>query len=194
MVSSSDKMAIGYILRQDRTAHTQLTLEHRAEGQWTVQEIEACGDESLAPPHRGGPFEGTEDAWILAMVDCLNAAGWDAEPNRLHHGFNVPSVTLERSEEFLKVRNGCEGTIGKLPEEPPMTGEEISELYGYYVEDLTPCLTRRGYRVDDPPSRDVFVKNYYEGVWSPYLNVDPPTESEWDEINRECPQDPDDVR
>lgn len=161
---------------------------------------EADGEDRSGPPQAttrgagGGMFPGTEDEWIVAMVDCLNAAGWDAEPDFVQHGFRVPSVTSEQSEEFLRVRDGCEREIGQLPEEPPLTAAQIGDLYDYFVNQLTPCLTSRGYQVDAPPSRDAFVENYYKGGWHPYLNVDPPSQEEWEEINRECPQDPDDAR
>lgn len=143
-------------------------------------------------------FEGTEDEWLLARADCLTAAGWDAEADVQLDSISVPSVTFEQRKAFKQAEAACSRSVGDLPTEPPHSAEELEKIYDYFVEELTPCLTKRGYQVEDPPSRDTFIESYYdptaEGVWIPYDHVDPPSQEEWREIQLQCPQDPDDVR
>lgn len=146
------------------------------------------------PDAPAGTFGGTQDEWIVATVECLRDAGWDAQADFEQDGFEIPSFTFEQRDALMKAEADCARSVGELPDEPPMSAEEIGEQYDYFVEELIPCLTERGYQVDDPPSRDAFVEAYYSNdSWSPYLNVDPVTEDDWREINRECPQDPDDA-
>ncbi len=145
-----------------------------------------------------GVFEGTTDEWVVATVECLRDAGWDAEADLVQDGIEIPSFTYDQRAALKRARAECTRSVGALPKQPPLSAEEIGLLYDYYVEELTPCLTQRGYQVDDPPSRDAFIEKYYDlsgsGSWYPYQHVDPAGEAAWLEINQECPQSPEDFR
>jgi hypothetical protein len=140
-------------------------------------------------------FEGTGEEYDAAVVTCLTAAGWDAVANQ--YGVSVPSVTVDQREEFERARDACDRQIGKLPPEPNKTKAEIGELYDYFVTTAAECVRDHGYRVDDPPSRDTYIEDYYTAdvLWSIYGAVpDDMSQQDWETLNRDCPQDPEDAR
>ncbi len=140
-------------------------------------------------------FAGTGEEYDAAVVTCLTAAGWDAVANQ--YGVSVPSVTVDQREEFERARDACDRQIGKLPPEPNKTKAEIGELYDYFVTTAAECVRDHGYRVDDPPSRDTYIEDYYTAdvLWSIYGAVpDDMSQQDWETLNRDCPQDPEDAR
>lgn len=86
----------------------------------------------------------------------------------------------------------------------PFATAQVDILYGYYVQELLPCLQQRGHEVPEPPSIDVFRASWVAGdrgavhagdeTWYPYAGVDVDllTMEEWDDLNRACPQNPPD--
>ena len=52
------------------------------------------------------------------------------------------------------------------------------------------CLSREGYRIESPPSLDVWLDSWDTGPWDPYMIVVEmvETEQEWTRINDSCPQ------
>ncbi len=84
---------------------------------------------------------------------------------------------------------------------PQFGTEQVDVLYGYYVEELVPCLQERGFEVDEPPTIETFRASWVSGdeglhasesTWFPYTAVDAAEISmdEWEAVNAACPQSP----
>lgn len=143
-----------------------------------------------------GAFEGPVEEYMPAVVTCLQEAGWDAIYRPEDDSISVPSVTFEQRKAFSRARRNCDVELGVPEEEPPMTKDEIGEVYDYYTTTLTACIQDHGYPVNDPPSRDTYISGYYESAgWSPYNTVpEQLSEAEWLQLNVDCPQDIEDAR
>lgn len=76
--------------------------------------------------------------------------------------------------------------------EKPFDMEQYQILYDYQTGSLTQCLEQFGYQVPPPPSFETFVETYGQaGSWQPYTLVSP--DSDWTELNKQCPQIPEAV-
>ncbi|UOE42828.1 hypothetical protein [Agromyces larvae] len=76
-----------------------------------------------------------------------------------------------------------------------LTEQQIGRIYEYYTQELTDCLDREGYMVEEPPSEASFIEGYYSEpeLWSPYARLAISSESESMRLHRECPAMPADL-
>ena len=129
--------------------------------------------------------------WNNVVAQCVEGQGFPASANSeggISYGF-IPDEQAEAQNMALYI---CQV---KYPMDPsyglPLTAEEISFIYVYYDNTLTPCLSSRGYEVE-MPSESVFhdrLKN--EGIpWSPYQDLQEVEGADLDELLIECPQIP----
>ncbi|MCI4656270.1 hypothetical protein [Cryobacterium zhongshanensis] len=96
------------------------------------------------------------------------------------------------AEDFALVSYTCRT---RFPTNPaysvPLNDSQITYIYDYQTQVLTPCLEDAGYAVDTPPSREDFLARYRSdgGSWFPYEHV---TGSDLAiSITVQCPQMPD---
>ncbi len=83
----------------------------------------------------------------------------------------------------------------------PHSEAQLGRIYDYFVGELASCLQKRGFDVDvsDAPSRQAFIEAYYQpgalAQWTPYEVVvnSNPSEQEWYDTQRACPQSPEDL-
>ncbi len=132
-------------------------------------------------------FEGDFLEYFYALAECLERAGWSAamvDPDE--PSLRLPTVPAEQEEALVQAREDCELEIGVPRVEPP-TESEIRAFYRALLETKA-CLETEGYDISEPPSEDAFVESYDTGPWSPYLDIPDVSETEWERLNRECPQ------
>jgi len=134
------------------------------------------------------------EEWIVGVVECLHDSGWpSAELNSTGDGINVRDLTAEQRGDFRGAHDLCVELAGDAPNSAPLGEDEVRQLYAHLVAMVT-CIEELGYEVrSTPPSESVFVQTYLSGEppWSPYVDLDASMNpSDWDELNRRCPQAP----
>lgn len=141
------------------------------------------------------------DEWGPAMADCLTELGFPTEllPDG---GVRSDEVAPEQREALQVASFTCAATY---PVEEiyrtPLNEGQLNRLYDYLVGELTACLQARGFDVDatSAPTRQTFVESYGQpdspASWSPYSAVEAadPSEQEWYDIQKACPQSPADL-
>jgi hypothetical protein len=133
-----------------------------------------------------------QDEWATVQSGCMAEQGFpDVKPTP-DGGLSFGDVPDSQGEAFWTSRYIC---FLKFPLDPkysgPLTEDRLKVLYDYYVSSLIPCLEAEGYAISDPPSKSVFIDQYQEASWSPYLDaMNPSSQQEWYRINAACPQWP----
>lgn len=131
--------------------------------------------------------------WVRKMVDCLNGAGFSAEAFEGSQGilgFQNTGGTQEQVSAWSKGITRCEAKVGKAPEIPRFTADQLAHLYDFYVSQRD-CLTSEGLTISGPPSRETFVETYYSSdPWGPYADVDRVSPTTLSELEDKCPQQP----
>lgn len=134
---------------------------------------------------------------------CMVEAGWQVSVTS--DGGLVPPADLpeDQASVYAVADYTCHA---QYPVDPALFrsfGEQqIEATYEYYVEELVPCLLKRGHRVEEPPTWASFRSSWVadgrggffasEGSWFPYDAVDPASlrDEEWQTLTEECPQSP----
>jgi len=120
-------------------------------------------------------------------VQCANDQGIPVTVMAPGDGIDFRSVALDQQVMASAVVRACEAGLN-LPAYEQATKEQLARLYEDLL-DTKSCLEAEGYVVDEPPSVDRFVENYYEGVWDPYSSVSlrVGSEAEWNRVQAACP-------
>lgn len=96
----------------------------------------------------------------------------------------------------------------RYPQNPlyelPLSQEQLSTLYDWYVQTSEPCLQQRGVTVEPAPTKVAFLDDYPD-TWTPYDSVDIQDLSitledgttltgrgAWEDLEQACPQGPPD--
>lgn len=131
----------------------------------------------------------TLQEWPKADADCLTAHGF---PATVGTGGAVAQHVVGGQEEAASIAAyQCQAMYPLDPQfNEPLNKSQLSFLYAYFIDKLTPCLTSAGYSIASPPSLQTFESSYNsKAAWSPYLSV-PATDTNWDQTNKKCPQSP----
>jgi hypothetical protein len=124
-------------------------------------------------------------------VDCLLEQGFP-DAHVTDDGGSTGGVIPEAQEEAFGVASYV--CALRYPMDPaysePLTVDQLSELYDYYVGTLTPCIESRNIPVSEPPSRTAFIDNYQHDPWTPYLDTVGAVDQQMNGIFSECPQWP----
>ncbi len=129
---------------------------------------------------------------LQTQVDCLRAAGYDAEESQgaIHGAANVENPTEEYWQQFSLAVWVCEAQypLAEIYYKPP-TEEQKQAYADYYLDELPTCLEGYGVQFETPPSREVYLARFdSDGPWwSPYVTaLIPPGKT--DEVMAACPQ------
>lgn len=118
---------------------------------------------------------------------CANDHGVPVQILPPGDGLSFTDVRPEQHATALGTLDACLAGLN-LPEYEPPTLEKVTEIYANLVE-VRRCLEAEGYAISDPPSLDVFAESYSIGApWHPYNSLPNVDQSEWERLNRECPQ------
>lgn len=134
------------------------------------------------------------EEWATTMQECLANQGFQSTVSG-DGGLEYEGVPTEQALALNVANYSCSL---QYPVDPRYTAElsayQLEYLYEYYVLDLVPCLEEEGVSVSEPPSFQKFRDTWEtEDAWSPYSSVDPGSQSKWDQLNKTCPQNPDDL-
>lgn len=135
------------------------------------------------------------DEWAAVMAQCLADEGFTTV--KANSDGSIEWGDIAQAQAFDVARYACSATF---PQDPkymrPLTDAQLDKLYNYYVGDLTQCLTDLGYKTSVPPSQQVFRETYDSTPWLPFSEAasqvagSPELRSQ---LDRECPQTPDDL-
>lgn len=127
--------------------------------------------------------------YAATRVQCLTEQGFSAAV--MDDGGVAYGQPPAGQEQALAIADYlCSMRYPVDPTQNRMSDELLRTLYDYYVNDLIPCLEREGFRVEDIPSWTTFSEGYADTPWSPYNDVNPSTQEDWDQTNEACPQHP----
>jgi hypothetical protein len=130
----------------------------------------------LPDSERPAPLAATvvsPENWTTAYVTCMNAEGFDNYESFGDGSFTVGDgsftdppdaevIAQYRCNLAIEVEGQYDGM---------MNVDQLAYVYDYYQEVLVPCLETRGYHVQDPPTREEFVRTW--GGFHPYYSVAP---------------------
>ena len=127
------------------------------------------------------------DEWAAAYAACMTERGFPSrvEPQADPDTFAIRSdIPPDQEEVFLEVDAQCQESIPPVVTLPPPTPAEWAAVYEGLLSTAE-CLRDRGYS-GDVPRFGVYLESH--GDWSPYFWIGALSPSEWNEINRECPE------
>lgn len=100
-------------------------------------------------------------------------------------------IPAEQTEAFSLARYIC---TARYPIDPAYTRtwseDQVGIQYDWTVEQVIPCLAREGYTVSEPPSREVFIANWFTDPFYPFAQLagESLSNEEWNALNDACPQ------
>lgn len=134
--------------------------------------------------------------WAGAVAACMVDAGFVDTTASVGGGIDWGVFPAEQAEAQAVALYACEA---RYPLDPRYSMElnrsQLEYLHYYRVHVLAKCLEGAGVKVSEPPSLQKFLDSRSSGEdWTPYSDVpDSVSETDWNELNRECPQFPDDL-
>lgn len=127
------------------------------------------GRTATAEPAPDASFD--VESYILAMVSCLQDAGWDAEVIPPGDGIKVNSVAPGQGAAYREAFDICNQRVGPAPPPRRLSEAELREQYALLLA-ARDCLIAAGFEVSEPQSEDAFVESYYSGgAWNPYNDI-----------------------
>ena len=131
------------------------------------------------------------------MAQCLSEEGFPGATPGALGSYRIADVPSEQDEAFMIANYVCNVRYPLDPKyDVQLTDSQLSVLYTYFSDSLAPCLEGLGFDVPPRPSEQSFIDSYEEtGGWPIYDGVAAAVsdETEWNQVNRECPQLPVDL-
>lgn len=131
------------------------------------------------------------DEWGRVQANCLVEVGFPEVQAMADGSVFYPEVPVEQASAYSSGRDLC---ARQYPVDPrfrsPLSEVQLEALHGYYESTLIPCLETEGYPIEDLPSRQAFIENYFTTGWSPYSYVTVEDENAWNRLQKSCPQWP----
>jgi hypothetical protein len=142
------------------------------------------------PPVVEGRYSTSDTDWFRSIGDCLSEAGvaspgWSYSTGAGYALAASPGLDLDDDAQQLAFYI-CVASYNPPREYDGVLSEaQLDYLYDYYQDWLVPCLTMRGYRFTDVPTRTEF--KVIAGQWSPFYSVDISISgADYDELERLC--------
>lgn len=133
------------------------------------------------------------DEWTVVRSQCITDHGWPVTTTP-DGGIEFPDIAEDQQPEMQAAVELCEQMFPVDPRyRQPLTVEQLTFLYNWFLTESIPCLKEQGYSDFDPPSLGVFIDTYDTEGWSPYrdLNTDQlPSMGSWYALQETCPQGP----
>lgn len=133
-----------------------------------------------------------QDAGHAAAV-CLTEAGFPASYDEAAGGiiFDGGGVPDSQTEALNSASFVCNSQYTPVPGlRTDWNADQLGLLYDYWTEAYVPCVEARGYAVEEPPSREVYVDTFYtvpDNRWYPEIALWNLPEAERDEVSAACP-------
>mgnify|MGYP001266291381 CR=1 FL=1 len=122
--------------------------------------------------------------WAGRYVECARRFGAAAEVDLTHGAISSAYAVGRPTDQGLDAE--CVAEVGYPPKTPELTQSFLRGLYALLVEQAE-CLTKHGYAISSPPSRDEWVENYSGLSWNPLADVQK-AGREVSEADAVCPQ------
>lgn len=149
--------------------------------------FDSYGDFSGLSPLEVDTFEATR---LLAA--CIRDRGFNVEVIPPGDGISFEAVPATQNSAAQAAEQECrDGLNLREGSASDYTDEVRSHIYDYQLA-LRQCLIEAGYDIPDPPSREIYVENYFRDPWIPYsfLPVDALNALDPESIIYRCPQYP----
>lgn len=132
------------------------------------------------------------ELWPIYMQECVTDAGYTgitAEGDSIVFDLQ-PGQELEVNRAYYVCFQKFPLEINDSTSEGLYSKAQVSWLYDFFTQRVSPCLQMLGYAVDPAPDRETFIDSFYSyELWTPYASVQPGYLT-WDSIDRECPRPP----
>ncbi len=131
-------------------------------------------------------FEVDPTEIVSLQARCIQDHGFPVEVDSSGSGFGFERVPPEQNQLAFAVAIACKVGLNLPPPTTPTAAQRAEQLH--YLGLVAECLRERGFDVDDPPSLDEFIEA--DGAWSPYDSLPQLTPTEFEQLDRSCPQWP----
>lgn len=132
----------------------------------------------------------TADEWGTTMAACMTEQGFGATV-RSDGGISYDLTAPGQDEAQAIAKYTCD--LQYPVEQTKVTDAQLRILYDYNVGELVPCLEGQGYPVSQAPSFTTYKASYETQPWVPYSDVPAMSQDQFDELNRVCPQLPEEL-
>lgn len=131
----------------------------------------------------------TVQEWAGVIAACVSEAGFSATADT----DGGVSIDLPPGQEQAAIVTdyACKAAYPIDPRyNQPLDDAQLSELYRYYVNELTPCVESFDVTVNPPPSETRFIEGGGGALWHPYDRTDQLSADVLGEMVIQCPQSP----
>ena len=112
----------------------------------------------------------TVDQRLPVIVGCLAELGFETAISREGGGYEFLNPIPEKTELAQYV---CNVRFPVNKGEVKIASElTLSDMYDYFVNELTPCLEREGFTISAPTSKAEFVETWPHQSFNPYFDID----------------------
>lgn len=139
-----------------------------------VGAVASCGSSDVTPvpptpsDSPTSPYLQPQSVYLLLLVDCLKAKGYDATLQE-DGGVSLPGFrTGKEQEKLMEEQRSCTSSIDPRRLEPPpeLTDDQWMQFYGYLVAQVE-CLRSLGHDVPPPPDFETWRAS--DRLWDPYI-------------------------
>ncbi|MDO5646164.1 MAG: hypothetical protein Q4G21_10840 [Dermabacter sp.] len=128
-----------------------------------------------------------------AEAACLTEAGFPATYDEVSGGvvFGDGGVPDSQTGALYNASFTCYSQYTRVPGLlTDWSTDQLGMLYDYWTEAFVPCVEARGYTVEEPPSREVYVDTFFEfrdDQWRPEDALKLLPQAEREEVGKACP-------
>lgn len=141
-----------------------------------------------APAAAAGSDLVTNEQRTMALISCMEEAGWDPEFDPRDQSMSMEFPT-EQEAQAEADRVACETDLG-LDTPVELDDEQLSALYAQEVASAE-CLRAEGVDVPEAPSEEVWRgSRTSESAWDPYMALSQRGEEEYYRLLEACPREP----
>ncbi|MDO5646163.1 MAG: hypothetical protein Q4G21_10835 [Dermabacter sp.] len=135
----------------------------------------------------------TPDDADQAEAACLTEAGFPATYDEAGGGvlFDGGGVPTSQEEALNNAYFTCYSQYTPLPSlRTEWNADQLGLIYDYWTEAFVPCVEARGYTVEEPPSRAVYIDTFdsdLDNRWWPEEAIVFLPETERQQVGKACP-------
>lgn len=114
----------------------------------------------------------TMDEWGAVIAGCMNDLGFTSVKDSGDGGILSGDMNPAQSESYDVGMYDCQARYPLDPKySEPLTDDQLSLIYDYNVNELTPCAEALGYEIGPAPSRQQFIESYETDPWIPLADI-----------------------
>jgi hypothetical protein len=114
----------------------------------------------------------TMDEWGAVIAACMNDLGFTSVKDSGDGGILSGDMHTSQAEAYDIGMYDCQARYPLDPKySEPLTDDQLSLIYDYNVDELTPCAEALGYEIGPAPSRQQFIETYDTEPWLPLGDI-----------------------